>query len=121
MADGSTAQFGAGNGGTDLVDVRHDLIRVGTDASVGLDTVDRVTVQILTTDRDTDNKLGQIISVIGNGVLEGGDFVGKVSTGSPQTEQKGGLLGDSGRDSSDWGVGGASLLAGGSASERSWG
>ena len=118
MADGGTAQLGASNGGTDLVDVRDDLIRVGAEASLGLDPVDRVPVQILTADGNTDNQLGQIISVIGNGGLEGGDFVGEVSTGSPQAEQKGDFLGDGGRDSRNGGVGGASLLVGGSVSGK---
>lgn len=118
MADGGPAQLGASNGGTDLVDVRDNLIRVGADASVGLDAVDRVPVQILAADRDADHQLSQIISVLGNGGLEGSDFVGEVSTGSPQAEQKGGLLGDGGRDSRNGGVGGASLLVGGSVCDK---
>jgi hypothetical protein len=109
VTDGGTAQGGAGDGGADLVDVVNELGGLNTDTSVGLDTGLRVTVKILAADGDTDDELGEVLTVGVNGGLESGDLVGHATTGGPETEEKGNLFLDGGGDSLNGAVGGATL------------
>jgi hypothetical protein len=109
VTDGSTAQSGAGDGGADLVDVVNKLGGLETGTGIGTGTNLRVTVQILTADGDTDDQLGEILAVSFDSRLESGNLVGHATAGSPETEQKSGLLLDGSGDGLDGGASGATL------------
>jgi hypothetical protein len=109
VANGGTAEGSAGDGGSDLVDVVNKLGGFDTRTSVGLGTDDRVTVEIFTADGDTDDEVSEGIAVCGDGRLEGSDLVAHVTTGSPETKEKSGLLLDGSRDGRDGAVGCATL------------
>jgi hypothetical protein len=105
----SGAQAGAGDGRANLLDVGNELLGLDTGAGVGLGAGDRVAVHILATDGDTDDQLGEVITVLADGGLESGDLVGHVTSGGPETEKQLGLLLNGGGDSLNGGVGGTAL------------
>lgn len=109
MADGGAAQGSTGDGGADLVDVVDKLCGFDTETGVGLDTSDGVTVKILTADGDTDDQVCEGIAVGGDSGCEGSNLVAHVTTGSPETEEKSGLLLDSRGDGLNGAVGSATL------------
>lgn len=109
VTDGSTAQRGAGDGGTDLVDVVNELGGLETGASGGSSANGGVAVEILTADGDTDDQLGELITVGADGGLQSGDLVGHGATGGPETEEELGLLLDGSGNGLDGAVGGATL------------
>lgn len=104
VADGGVAEAGAGDGLTDALDVSNELLGLDANAGIGLDTDLRVAVEILTADGDTDDELGEGVTVLVDGRLQGGDLVVHVSTGCPETEQQRCLLGDGGGDGLNGGV-----------------
>lgn len=110
VADGDILQAGSSDGGADSLDVLENGVRALANSGLGGDSSGRVTVQILTADRDTDNQLGEVVSVRGDGGLEGSNFVVKGITRGPETEEQSGLLLDSGGNGRDRGVGSTTLL-----------
>lgn len=114
VADLSAAQSSASNGLADLLDVGHNGVGVGTNASLGLNASGGVTVEILTAHGDTDNQLGEGVSVGVDGVLERSDLVVKdiLASGGPETEQQAGVLLDGSGDGGGHIAGGTALDSG---------
>lgn len=109
MTDGGAAQGGARDSALDGLDTLDQVLGAHADASIGLNTGDGVTVQILRTDGDTDNQLGEGGTVGADGRSQGSDLVVDVTTGGPETEQQGSLLLNGGLNSLNGSVGGATL------------
>ena len=109
VTDGGAAQLGAGDGRLDVLDAGDQVVRVHADASIGLSTSDRVTVEILATNGDTSDQLGEGLAVGADGGLEGSNLVVDVTAGGPETQQQSNLLLNGGLDSLDGGVGGTTL------------
>lgn len=109
VTDLGAAQAGARDGLLDLLDVVDQSVGLGTNTSVVLDASHRVAVEILTADGDTNNLLGERVTVLVDGVLEGSNLVGHVVTGSPHTQQETSALRDGSRNGLNGGVGGAAL------------
>lgn len=109
VTDGSAAQGGAGDGRLDLLDVGDQQVGVDTNTGVVLGASDRVTVEILATDGDTDDQLGEGLAVGADGGLESGNLVVDVAAGGPETEQEGSVLGDGSGNGLDGVVGGTTL------------
>jgi hypothetical protein len=105
VANGGTAQGSAGDGGADLVDVVNKLGGSDTNTSVGLDTSFGDTIEILTADGDTDDQVCEVLTVGVDGGCEGSDLIAHAATGSPETQEKGGLLLDSSRNGHNGAVG----------------
>lgn len=75
-----------------LLDELGQDIDVGTDAGLVGDTVDRHTVQVLASDGDTDNKVGELLAVLLDGLGEGGELaVDALGAGCPHAEEDLGL------------------------------
>jgi hypothetical protein len=110
VADGGILQASSRDGGADGLDVFENGVRALANASLGGNASGRVTVQILTADRDTDNQFGELVSVGGNGRLQGSNLVVKGITRGPETEKKSSLFLDSGVNGSDGSVGSTTLL-----------
>jgi hypothetical protein len=110
VADGSIFQASSRDGGADGFDVLENGVRALANSSLGGNASGRVTVQILTTDRDTDNQFGEFVSVGGDGRLQGSNLVVKGIARGPETEEKSSLFLDSGVNGSDRGVGSTTLL-----------
>jgi hypothetical protein len=67
-------------------------VRLNTNTTLVLDTSNGVTVEILATDGDTNDEIGQLRAVLLDGLLEGADLlVDRVGTGGPDTEEDLGL------------------------------
>lgn len=109
VTDGGIAQAGTGDGGADLVDVVDQLGGLETGTGGGASADGGVTVEILGTDGDTDDQVGEVVTVGVDGGLESGKLVGHGAAGGPETEEKSGLLLDSSGDGLDGAVGGATL------------
>lgn len=104
MPDGGVAEAGAGDGLTDALDVSNELLGLGTNSGIGLDTDLRVAVEVLAADGDTDDELGEGVTVLVDGGLQSSDLVVHVSTRCPETEKEGCLFGNGGGDGLDGGV-----------------
>jgi len=109
VTDGGTAQTGAGDGGADLLDVVDEHVGLKTRASIGLGPGDRVTVHVLAANGDTDNILAEVVAVGADGSFESSKLVGHVAAGSPETQQKGGVLSNGGGNSLDRVLAGTAL------------
>jgi hypothetical protein len=70
VTNGDIGQPSALDSSTDLVDIRGNSRSVGTDTSVGGLSGWRVTVEILTSNGDTNHELGERVSVQGDGGVE---------------------------------------------------
>lgn len=109
VTDGGVAQASAGNGGTDLLDVGDKLLGLNTGAGVRLRASDGVTVHIFATDGDTNDELGEVITILADGRLESGNLVVHVASGGPKTQEQLGLLLNGGRNGLNGSVGGTTL------------
>lgn len=95
------------NGGTlesllEVVDEVNEDIRLNTDTTLVLNASNGVTVEILATNGDTDDEVGQLGAVLVDSLLEGADLlVDVVSAGSPDTEEDLGLGVDGSLESLD--------------------
>lgn len=100
--------------GLDLVDVLNQSVWTSTNTRLVDDTSWADTVQILRSDTQSNDQVGEFASVLLNSVLNSLNLVGDVrlSSGGPDTEQKLGVGGDSGGDGRDGVVGRAALDAG---------
>lgn len=112
VTDGSVAQRGAFDGITDQANVSDDVRGLRTVARLGSDTHGRAAVEILTANRDTDDELCEVGSVLLDGGLEGSDFglEGTLTAGGPETEQQRGVFRNGGGNGRCGLVGGASTL-----------
>lgn len=110
MTDGGISKPCAGDGRSDGLDVVDDVVGVLANTGLGGDTSGRVTVEILTTDGDTNNQAGEVRTVGRDGGLQGGDFVVESVTRGPETEEKSGVCCNGGGNSGNGGVGSSTLL-----------
>lgn len=110
MTDGDISKACAGDGGSDGLDVVDDVVGVLANTGLGGDTSGRVTVEILATDGDTDNQLGEIGTVLRDGGLQGSDLVVESVTRGPETEEKSCVGSNGGGNSGNGGVGSTTLL-----------
>lgn len=69
------AQGSTSDRGSDLADVVGKLGRLSTVARLGSNPSGRDTVEILGSNRDTSNQLCELVAVLGDGSLQGVDFV----------------------------------------------
>lgn len=95
-----------------LADVRGNCGCVGSDTSVGSLSSWRGTVEILTSNRDTNNQLGEVITVLGNRGAQSCEFgrEGTLATRCPEAEEKRCTLVDGSRNGLCGFVRGASTL-----------
>jgi hypothetical protein len=92
VAEGNLGDGSALEGSAEVVDEVNESIGLDTDTTLVLDTGNRVTVEILTTDGNTNDEVGQLRAVLLDGLLEGVDLlVDRVSTRGPDTEEDLGL------------------------------
>ena len=100
----SLAQAGAVDGGSDLLDVADEGIRVQAGVLASLDADRRVSVEILRSNRDTNNEVPiTLVAVLLDGSLESHDLVAesKVTSRCPNTKEESGLGLDSSGDGLD--------------------
>lgn len=110
MTDRDTLKLCAGDGGTDGLDVVDDIVGVLANTGLGSDTSGRVTVEILATDRNTNNQAGKVVTVGRDGGLQSSDFVVEGVARGPETEEKSSVLCNGGGNGGDGGVGSSTLL-----------
>lgn len=102
VTEGNLGDGGVLEGLAEVIDEVDEGIRLNTNTTLVLDTSDGVTVEILATDGDTDDKIGQVSAVLLDGLLEGVDLlVDRVSAGGPDTEEDLGLGVDGSLESLD--------------------
>lgn len=113
VADGNLGQRGILEGGLEVVDEADEGLGVGTDTRLVLDTGDGVAVQVLGTDGGTDDEVGELGAVLGDGGLQGVDLlVNVVGAGGPDTEKDVGLSLDGSLESLNGVLGGVGLDVG---------
>ena len=88
VADGLALERSTLDSSTGLLDVVDELLGLSTGAGLVLDTGWCHTVEVLATDGDTLDKVGESSAVLGNGGLESSDFVVEVGLtgGGPHAE-----------------------------------
>lgn len=102
VAEGNLGDGGALEGRAEVVDEVNESIGLDTDTTLVLDTGNGVTVEILTTDGNTNDEVGQLGTVLLDGLLEGADLiVDVVGTRGPDTEEDLGLGVDGSLESLD--------------------
>lgn len=112
MSNRLSGQTGTCDGFSDFLDVVDQLARLSTRVRLAvLNGSRRDAVQVLASHRDTAYQVGESRAVLGNGVLEGGDFVvdNRRSGRSPDTQQEFSLGVDGSLDSRD-DIAGSSVL-----------
>jgi hypothetical protein len=102
-----TTQWCVGEVTANLVDVADNLSGAGTDPRLVDDAGGRDSVEILASNGNTIYEVDKIRAVLGDGVLEGSNFVvdANLATRAPKTKEKGGLAVDGLLDSPGRGVG----------------
>jgi hypothetical protein len=87
----------------DLRDVIDENIRSSTNTRLVLDTSGGDAVEILGSDGQTDDEIGELGAVLLDGGFDGGDLVGHglLAGGGPDSEQELGVGRDGGRDGGD--------------------
>jgi hypothetical protein len=97
-----------------LANVVGDSLGLRAKARLGGNSDRGDSVEVLATDRDADDEVGEFGPPLCDGRLEGGDFglEETVSPGSPEAKKEGCLFGDGSWDSLDGLVGRASTLLG---------
>ncbi|KAI6760866.1 hypothetical protein HG530_009726 [Fusarium avenaceum] len=113
VADGDLGDGGALKGLAEVVDEVNEGVGLNTNTTLVLDTGNRVTVEILATDGNTNDEVGQVSAVLVDGLLEGADLlVDVVSARGPDTKEDLGLGIDSSLESLDGVILGVSLDVG---------
>jgi hypothetical protein len=113
VADGDLGDGGALEGLAEVVDEVNKGVGLNTNTTLVLDTGNRVTVEILATDGNTDDEVGQVSAVLLDGLLEGVDLlVDVVSARGPDTKEDLGLGVDGSLESLDGVILGVSLDVG---------
>lgn len=97
VADLGALERGAADGVADLVDALDQVLGGGADLTGAL------AVQVLGTDGETDDEVGELVAVLADGLLESGNLVvdGLGAAGDPQTQKEGGLGVNGGGDGLD--------------------
>lgn len=95
MADWGSAQHGAGESLSDGVDAAHDGVRTFPWVGLVQDAGGRDTVEIFTSDGDTNDQVHQFLSILGDGRAKGGQLIVEyfVSGAEEDAEQELGLGG----------------------------
>ena len=75
VTDGGTAQASVLDGITNTADVANKSVGVGAGVLIVLEASGRVAVEILATDRDTNDKIVELVTVLLDGLLESIDLV----------------------------------------------
>lgn len=112
MSDRGARQRGAGDGLADLADVRDESRGLSSVASLGSNAGGRETVEVLAADGETGDTAGELITVLLDGTLQGGDLVVDAFLASrrPDSEEEGCVCGDGSGDGRDGVVGSSALL-----------
>ncbi|KAI6757500.1 hypothetical protein HG531_003325 [Fusarium graminearum] len=92
-----------------LLDIVYEDGRVGAGVLVVLETSGRDTVEIFVSDRDTSDEAIELVTVLVDSVLQGGNLVGEAIARGPETKEEASLGLDSGRNGRDGLVGRATL------------
>jgi len=106
MTDGSPAQGSAFNGSTNLGDVRGNGSRISSSSGVGGNASGRDAVEVLTPNGNAHDERGQLRSKLLDGSRERCELIVEVTLASrgPETEEKGGILGNGSWNCRDHGV-----------------
>jgi hypothetical protein len=112
VADGDLAQGGGGKSLSDLLDVADEVVWVCAGARLGVDARRGDAVEILATNGDTDDQVGELRSPLLDGRLESSELSLNlaVTSGGPDTEEEGGILRNGSWDGGDGFVGRATTL-----------
>lgn len=112
MSDRGSREGGAGDGLADLFDVGDQGGGLSSVAGLGGDAGGRETVEVLAADGETGDAAGELVAVLLDGTLQGGDLVvdAFLAGGRPDSEEEGGVCGDGGGDGGDGVVGSSALL-----------
>lgn len=113
VAERNLGDGGVLEGLAEVVNEVDEGVGLNTDTTLVLDTSNGVTVEILATNGDTNDEVGQLRAVLLDGLLEGADLlVDGVGTGGPDTEEDLGLGVDGSLESLDGVILGVSLDVG---------
>lgn len=103
MTDGNLSQAGALDGSLEILDEANKVGGRVTDTGIVLNTSSRNTVQVLTSNGDTDDEIGKLSSVLLDGLRQSVKLlVNVVGTRGPDTKQYLGLGLDSSLEGRDW-------------------
>ena len=107
MSNGGLAQRSGGNCRPDLRDVADEFVRGGARARLGCDSRRGDAVEILATDGDTDDEVGELGAPLLDGRFESCEFGLDLAVASrgPDSKEKGGVLRNGSRDGLGWLVG----------------
>jgi hypothetical protein len=112
VSDRDTAKSGAGKSRADLADVVDKILRLSSVSRLGSNAGGRETVEILTADGETDDTAGEIVTVLGDSILDRGKLVvdAVLASRRPNSKKESCVCGDGSRNSCDGIIGSSALL-----------